>query len=301
VDLNGDGKIDLVTGSFDGGPYFLEGLGPGRFAAPRPIMDKNGARILISSYWDHDKKEWTELEGSHYPGEHAISIITVDWDCDGDLDLLLGARSGHLFLRTNEGSAGAAAFGTHNEKVGSSEGKALIVPGGGATVEVADWNLDGKWDIVAGSSTGAVYWFRNVGTEKEPRFSEASKLVNAPSGERSPEEAALWPGTRAQVSVGDHNADGFPDLLMGDQHYRTVKGTEFTPERRDRYEALMYDLHKIDEKLESLAGGESDGKKEDPERAELEKKRQAIMKELSEIRPKSKRHGWVWLFERKPF
>ena len=299
MDLNGDDKLDLITGSFDGGLYFIEGLGEGRFGEQQPIMDKKGARILISNYWDYDAKEWTKLETSQFPGEHAISTATVDWDNDGDFDLLLGARSGNLFLRINEGSAEKPAFATHNEQI-KSGGKEVQVPGGGATVDVADWDFDGKWDIVAGATTGAVYWFPNRGSEGKPQFAGAQKLVNAPEKGKSSTDEVVRPGERVQVSVGDHNGDGLPDLLMGDNRSQPVKGTEFTPERRAKYDDLMKELRAVADKLKLLV--EKEGPKPEgapsPGRAALDAQRQEILKELAAVRPKTERHGWVWLFER---
>jgi hypothetical protein len=241
------------------------------------------------------------LKSSNFPKEHAVSVDTVDWDDDGDLDLLFGARGGKLFLRFNEGSAKQPAFATQNEQARTEKGDVLI-PGRDIMIKVADWDGDGLWDIVAGNSTGGVYWLRNEGQKGKPIFDEAKKLVNdslsnAPFGDET-----VRPGTRVQVSVGDHNGDGLPDLLMGDYHNQTVKGTEFTPETRARYNELMTEYRKISEELDALPKKKDEGNDEtpsDPERAELEARRDKIIKEMSEVRPKSLRHGWVWLFERR--
>jgi hypothetical protein len=309
VDLNRDGKMDLLTGSFDGGMYYLEGLDSFSFAEPKPVLDREGARILIGHYWDYEGREWTDLESSRFPGEHAVSAATVDWDGDGDLDLLLGARSGKLFLRINEGSPERTEFATHNvqAKIGDRD---VMIPGRDLMIAVADWDGDGLWDIVGGNSAGEVYWLRNKGDKGKPMFDEAEKLVNAPAERTSSGKDTVQPGSRVQVAVGDHNVDGLPDLLLGDYHSQTVKGTEFTPETRERYNELIKEYRELSEKLAAVAekdgggddGGENKGAGGDSSasgRAKLEARRDELMKEMSSVRPKTSRHGWVWLFERR--
>ena len=152
----------------------LEGLGGGRFAEPRPMLDKEGVLIHLGGYWD---EEYIDVESSRFPGEYGISGTTIDWDDDGDLDLLLGARSGGIFLRVNEGSATRPAYGIHSARV-QAAGEDLEVPGGQAAVFTADWDLDGRWDLLAGTGTGAVVWYRNVGEKYAPSF--AARRASTP-------------------------------------------------------------------------------------------------------------------------
>ena len=49
--------------------------------------------------------------------------------------------------------------------------KPLRVPGGEhANPVIADWDGDGRWDLVTGSAraSGGVYWFRNSGAKGVP-------------------------------------------------------------------------------------------------------------------------------------
>ena len=47
MDFDGDGKLDLVSGSYDPGEvYLFRGLGRGKFAAREVICDKAGKPIV---------------------------------------------------------------------------------------------------------------------------------------------------------------------------------------------------------------------------------------------------------------
>ena len=52
------------------------------------------------------------------------------------------------------------------------------MPGGEhANPVIADWDGDGRWDIVTGSDNGGVYWYRNIGEQGQPSFDAPVALV----------------------------------------------------------------------------------------------------------------------------
>src|SRR5512132_3071809 len=124
VDLDGDGKLDIVAGTFDGSPHVALGTGKS-WKQPEQILDRNGERIVFNQFWNFDKKQWDRTdrcnpEGKRAPQQdgHLTSAVAMDFDGDGDLDLLLGDhKNGSVYLRRNEGDARKCAFALKNEVV----------------------------------------------------------------------------------------------------------------------------------------------------------------------------------------
>ena len=72
MDLDGDG-LDVISGSWPGELYFFRRESDGKFAAGEKLKDPSGTPISFGS---------------------ASTVFAVDWDSDGDLDLLLGNING---------------------------------------------------------------------------------------------------------------------------------------------------------------------------------------------------------------
>jgi hypothetical protein len=148
-------------------------------------------------------------------GEYSVPSY-VDWDNDGDKDLIVGSRetddTGKVRLYTNIGSASSPAFngfqfiqsGGADIDVGSSGCQ-------GAFPRVADWNGDGRKDLLIGtSSPGNVRFYANVGQDDAPVFSGYTHLQSG-----SP-KMDIDVGVRATLDVTDYDGDGVHDLAMGD-------------------------------------------------------------------------------------
>ncbi len=161
-------------------------------------------------FWDPGSKKHSSGDG---PGHRAYSALPLDWDDDGDLDLVIGTDAGRLFLRVNEGSAEQHAFATVVVPIRAGD-DAAAVPSGYAMPVAADWDGDGRWDLVSGAKDGSVHWFRNAGEGGEPRLEPPRQLLPAATGSQTDA-----PGPCAQVFVADYEGDGDLDLLVGDRHF----------------------------------------------------------------------------------
>jgi len=140
ADLDGDGKLDLVAGNFEGTFAFFRGEGAGKFAPRAAWLEADGERMRVQAHGDP---------------------FLVDWDGDGDLDLLSGSAQGGAFLFENAGSRSAPRFGARKTLVKpAGHGRAsnelgdghLTGPGDSTRVWADDLNGDGKLDLLLGDN-----------------------------------------------------------------------------------------------------------------------------------------------------
>ncbi len=227
VDFDGDGKPDIIGGTFEGFVYFIQGKENGLFEEPRKMKDRNGNLIHLGMFWDYKDRKWT-TDKTIGTNDHGVYPLAVDWDGDGDMDLLFGGTGGSLGIRLNEGTREKARFSEKNSPV--TAGKNPIKLRGWASPSIADWDGDGRWDLLCADSSGRLFFYRNLSKEGVPVFEEPEtvflkhptglierekKLENGKVEKRRYSHDYGRPSEYIKLAVGDVNNDGKMDVIVG--------------------------------------------------------------------------------------
>lgn len=199
-----------------------------------------------SDVWVSDAR----IDIATLPAFHAPAPEAVDWDEDGDLDLVVGMGATNqyggiaLFRRGQDGKLPAEPVSVWT---GGSPPSGGMLSGYYRPV-VADWNGDGKKDLLYGqqsSSYRAVVACLNRGTDAAPVFQAAScsllrvgehfvgRATGSSGGNVGANSAAYM-----MPDVTDWDADGDLDLLVGTGDPNLTNSTVGGPRAIRLYENL---------------------------------------------------------------
>jgi hypothetical protein len=174
ADLDGDGKIDMIVGTYQGMVYSYKNTGTNTVPA------------------------WTKIDSwsffSGYNQDYAAPALK-DLDGDGDYDLLIGTSSYGLIAFENSGSKTVPVW---------TRKSAWDIPSVGAYASpvLADLDGDGDYDLLVGVSNGGVRAYENTGTVNNPTWTRNSAWDISYS--------STWP----RVAVADIDGDGDQDALV---------------------------------------------------------------------------------------
>ena len=129
ADWNGDGLRDLLIGQDGPGGHNL-------------VMYRNTGSISEPKFAQPEPVELPE------PRMSRPSPYVVDWDQDGNMDLLFGTERADVYFFRNAGTNQAPVLeeGTKLDLVSDE-----FAQGYRSRIDVTDWNGDGKQDILVGN------------------------------------------------------------------------------------------------------------------------------------------------------
>ncbi len=137
ADWDGDGDLDLIVGDISGNVHLVpnEGTPKSHAFGMNKQLQAGGQPLRVGS---------------------RAGPCVADWDGDGDLDLLVGADDGSVSLYRNTGSAkspelaAAEQLVPPGEKASTARASKQASRGTRSKVCVADWNGDGRLDLLVG-------------------------------------------------------------------------------------------------------------------------------------------------------
>ncbi len=222
IDWDGDGDIDLICGDEDGRVALVENTGK---------FDAAGTPVFKPPSYFRQKAADVKFGA-------LVTPDAVDWDGDGDLDLVCGNTAGYIALIENLSGRGVARPKWSAPRYFQEEGKTLRIMAGEngsiqgpcerkwgyTTVKVADWDGDGVPDIVVNSIWGKVLWYRSSGRRGSLNLEKARPVEVEWEAEQPvlawgwlrPQGKALLTQWRTTPFATDWDGDGLVDLVMLD-------------------------------------------------------------------------------------
>ncbi|WP_391564875.1 exo-alpha-sialidase [Allorhodopirellula solitaria] len=208
ADFDGDGDLDLLCGEFLDGFTYFQNSGTRenpQYAAGVKLLQRSGDPLVM------------DLQ--------MITPTAVDWDADGDMDLIVGDEDGRVALVENSGQLvdGVPQF---ESPVYFRQQADTLKFGALATPFAYDWDRDGDEDILCGNTAGSIGFFENLGEGENgkpkwnaPKLLEVKtadgtkpfRVMAGPSGSIQGPCEAKWGYTT--LSVADWDGDGDGDIV----------------------------------------------------------------------------------------
>ena len=202
ADFDGDGDLDLLCGEFLDGFTYFQNIGSAtnpKYGAGLKLVGADGQALAMHL--------------------QMITPTALDWDKDGDFDLIVGDEDGRVALVENVSPEGAS-LPVFKQPVYFQQEADELKFGALATPFAHDWDKDGDEDILCGNTAGNIALFTNLdgkGTKwSAPELLKADnkvfRIMAGANGSIQGPAEAKWGYTT--LSVADWNDDGHDDILV---------------------------------------------------------------------------------------
>jgi len=251
-DWDGDGDHDLLLGSYENGHLYRQ-MNDGTNAEPK-FTGKN-IPVMAGD------------EPFALPAKMTAPRL-VDWDGDGDLDLIAGSfgsvwgptgTGGGVYLSRNNGKQGQPAFGALETLIAphAKGGTEPTRPDAGLYVDAVDYDGDGDLDLVVGAYSMWTPEARPLSAEEQATVARLQKEQQAVRKRQS----ELMGKVNAEV------AKAAPGLERTSDEYRKKRSAVYA--------------------------------KYGDQRTTISKENQHLAKQIGELVPTAQRKSFVWWYERQ--
>lgn len=210
ADFDGDGDLDLICGEFLDGFTFFQNIGSRSdpsYAAGLRLKTADGLPLKM------------DLQ--------MITPTAIDWDRDGDIDLIVGDEDGRVALIEHTGTHEHGMPLFQLPRYFQQQADTLKF-GALATPFAYDWDGDGDEDLLCGNTAGHIGIFHNEGLASDgtPRWSPPA-LIETVDGNGKRSTFRVQAGSNGSIqgpceakwgyttlSVADVDQDSNPDILF---------------------------------------------------------------------------------------
>ncbi len=201
-DFDNDGDLDIICGEFIDKFTWFENIGTREkpvYAEGRYLKNKDGIITM-------------DLE--------MIIPVSLDWDKDGDIDLIVGDEDGRVAFMENTGNIENHMPVFKSPRYFQQQAEYLKF-GALVTPYSTDWDDDGDEDLICGNSAGYIGFIENLDGGDTPKWAkpvylkaenETIRILAGENGSIQGPCEAKWGYTT--LSVADWNMDGLKDIVV---------------------------------------------------------------------------------------